>query len=300
MVNSEPNDGGNEGGHRSPLWVSAGVLWLPWAIVTTAVIVTYARLPTETLYHVGESGIEGGLSRALVLLNFPIALAALPVIGLAVDRLRESRLAIATAMTATVLCLIVFVPGIVDQGDLDWRAINLLPAIGVGLAVALGVVSGLFGDRVSVRRSALVGVVIVLVLSLPWLVAEWGFYLDGVPLLGWLFVTGTEFDGHAAVHLGHHHGMDGTLLLLSALPLIPLSRKVSGPVLRLAIQWYAGLQIAYGLANAIQDGWGEQLWKRGWVDWQVPSVLRPEPGLPWLVLLIATVIFSLLIVRPDR
>ena len=272
------------------------MLWLPWAIVTTAVIVTYARLPSEVLYHVSQSGIRGGLSRALILLNFPIALVALPVIGLSVDRLRESRLAVGTAIIAAILCLVVFVPGIVDQGDLDWRAVNLLPAVGVGLAVVLGIVSGLFGDRVPVRRSVLVGVVLALVLSLPWLVAEWGFHLDGVPLLGWLFLTGTEFDGHAAVHLGHHHGMDGTLLLLSALPLIPLSRQVGGPVLRLAIQCYAGLQIAYGLANAIQDGWGEQVWKRGWIDWQVPTVLNPEPSLPWLVILIATVAFSLLIV----
>jgi hypothetical protein len=102
------------------------------------------------------------------------------------------------------------------------------------------------------------------------------------------------------VHLGHHHGMDGTLLLLSALPLIPLSRRVSGSGLRLLIQCYAGLQIAYGLANAIQDGWGEQLWKRGWVDSQIPSVLQPEPSLPWLGILAAAAIVSLLITRQER
>jgi hypothetical protein len=282
------------------LTVSAAVLWLPWAIVTTAVIVTYARLTPEVLYHVSGSGLGGGFGRALVFLDFPIALVALPVVWLSVDRLRESRAAVGSAVVATVLCLVVVVPGVVDQDDLDWRPVNLLPALGVALAVALGIVSGLFRDHVPVRRRALVGVAIVLVLSIPWLVADWGFHLDGVPLLGWLFVTGVEFDGHAAVHLGHHHGMDGTLLLLSALPLIPLSRRVSGSGLRLLIQCYAGLQIAYGLANAIQDGWGEQLWKRGWVDSQIPSVLQPEPSLPWLGILAAAAIVSLLITRQER
>ena len=294
-----PNSAGSAVRRRPLLVVSAGVLWLPWVIVTTGVIVTYARLLPDVLYHVSGSGFTGGLSRALVLVNFPIALVALPVIGLAVDRLRESVLAVAVAIGATIRCLLVFVPGVVDQGDLDWRLVNLLPAIGVGLAVVLGVVSGLFHDRVPVYRAALAGVVIALVLSLPWLAADWGFHLDGVPVFGWPFLSGTMVDGHAAVHLGHHHGMDGTLLFLTALPLIPLSRQVSGAVLRLAIQCYAGLQIAYGLANAIQDEWGEQVWKRGWVDTQIPSLLRPEPDPSWFVILTAAAVFSFLIVRSN-
>ena len=282
--------------------VSAAVLWLPWAIVTAAVLATYSWVEPEELYHVSGSGISGGLSRALVLLNFPVALAALPVIGLAVDRLRESRIAVGTAIVATILCLVVVVPGVVDAGDLDWRPVNILPAIGVGLTIALGVASGLFRDRLPVRPAVFAVVVVALVLSLPWLVAEWGFYLDGIPLLGWLFLTGTEVDGHAAVHLGHHHGMDGTLLVLSALPLIPLSRRVTGRVLRVAIGCFAGLQIAYGLGNAVQDGWGEQVWKRGWVDDQMPSVLNPELSLPWLGILIAGALLAMLIVehRADK
>ena len=281
---------------RPSFVVSAAVLWLPWAIVTAAVLATYSWVEPEELYHVSGSGISGGLSRALVLLNFPVAVAALPVIGLAVDRLRKSRVAVGTAIVAAILCLVAVVPGVVDAGDLDWRPVNILPAIGVGLAVALGIASGLFGDRVPVRPAAVAFVVLALALSLPWLVAEWGFYLDGVPLLGRLFLTGAVVDGHAAVHLGHHHGMDGTLLLLSALPLIPLSRRVTSRVLGVAIGCFAGLQIAYGLANAVQDGWGEQVWKRGWVDDQMPSVLNPGLSLPWLGIVIAGALFSALIV----
>ena len=277
--------------------VSAAVLWLPWLIATAAVLVTYSWVATDDLYHVSDSGISGGLSRALVLLNFPIALAAVPIVGLAVDRLRHSRLAVATAITATALCLVVVVPGVVDESDLDWRPINVLPALGVLLAVVLGVVSGLFRERVPVRPAALALIAVVMFLSLPWLVAEWGFSLDGVPLLGWLFFTGTIVDGRAAVHLGHHHGMDGTLLLLSALPLVPLSRRVRERFLRLAVACFAGLQMSYGLANAVQDAWGEQIWKRGWVDSQIPSLLHPELSLWWLGIVLAGGLFAALIVR---
>ena len=40
--------------------------------------------------------------------------------------------------------------------------------------------------------------------------------------------------------------------------------------------------LAYGLGNAVQDGWNEQLWKRGSVDHHIESVLRPELSLGWL------------------
>jgi hypothetical protein len=280
--------------------VPAAVLWVPWLVVLVAVLVTYSRIAPEDLYHVSGSGISGGLSRVLVLLSFPIALAALPAIALSIDRLRASRLAVATAIVATILCLFVVVPGVVDEGDLDWRPVNIVPAIGVGLAVALAIASGLFRARVPVRPAALAVVVVVLFLSLPWLAAEWGFHLDGVPLLGWLFFTGTVVDGHAAVHLGHHHGMDGTLLFLSALPLIPLSRRVTARALRVAVGCFAGLQMAYGLANAVQDAWGEQVWKRGWVEARMPSVLHPDLSLWWLGILIGGAFFAVLIIRPWR
>jgi hypothetical protein len=293
-------DRASGGRGRRFLDVSAAVLWLPWLYVTVAVLVTYSWVAPRELYHVSGSGIGGGLSRALVLLNFPIALAALPIIGLSVDRLRTSRAAVVTAIVAAALCAVVAVPGVVDEGDLDWRPVNLVPATGVGLAVAVGVASGLFRDRIPVRPAALWLTAAVLFLSLPWLVAEWGSYLDGVPLLGWMFFTGTIVEGHAAVHLGHHHGMDGTLLLLSALPLIPLSRRVSGRFLRVAIGCFAGLQMSYGLANAVQDGWGEQIWKRGWVDSQMPSVLHPELNFWWLGIVLLGAGFAALIIGTHR
>lgn len=282
------------------LTVSAAVLWLPWAFELVAVLITYSWVAPEELYHVGGSGLGGGLSRALVLLNYPIALVALPVIGLSADRLRGNRAAVATAIGAALLCLVMVWPGVVDQDDLDGRPINIVPAVGVALAVVLGVRSGLFRDRVPVMRWAAAVIVAALLLSLPWLVAEWGRNLDGVPLLGWLFLTGTVVEGHAAVHLGHHHGMDGTLLFLAALPLIPLTRRVEVGWLRVAVGCYAGLQLAYGLANAIQDGYGEQIWKRGWVERQIPSLLHPEASVWWLGILALAAILAALILRQTR
>jgi hypothetical protein len=288
---------GRGGASRRFTEVSVAVLWLPWLVVTAGVLVTYSWVAPGDLYHVSGSGISGGLSRALVLLNFPIALAALPVIALSADRLRASRLAVATAIVAAALCLVVVAPGVVDEGDLDWRPVNILPAVGVALAVALGVRSGLFRDRIPVRPAAAGVTAVTLLLSLPWIVAEWGFYLDAVPVLGWLFFTGTFVDGSAAVHLGHHHGMDGTLLFLSALPLVPLSRRVSGPFLRGVVSGYTGLQLAYGLANAVQDGWGEQIWKRGWVDTQIPSLLHPDLSASWLGIALAGSLSTAIIAR---
>jgi hypothetical protein len=37
-----------------------------------------------------------------------------------------------------------------------------------------------------------------------------------------------------------------------------------------------------------QDYWNEQLVKRGWVDWAIPSALHPAPEPIWLVTLALT------------
>jgi di/tricarboxylate transporter len=45
-----------------------------------------------------------------VFLNFPVALAALPVVALAADRLRRRPLALGAAVVAAGLCAVVFCP----------------------------------------------------------------------------------------------------------------------------------------------------------------------------------------------
>src|SRR5581483_1092702 len=104
-------------------------VWLLVAVDLAVTTITYARLPARELYHVSGSGLEGGLSRALVEANFPAALIALAVL-LVVAPLLATRLRVAAAVAAA-LCLVTVVPGVVDVEDLDARPVNVLPALGV-------------------------------------------------------------------------------------------------------------------------------------------------------------------------
>ena len=171
----------------------------------------------------------------------------------------------------------------VDQGDLDARWINALPALGVALALGLTVRAVRREGASFVRRARgdplrLVLGVALLVLALPWLAAETGFYFPGDAFMG-EEIPPVRDEGLAAVHLGFHHGMGGVELAVSALL---LSRVPAGRALR----GYLSLMLAYGLANALQDGWNEQLWKRGSVDHHLESVLRPELSVGWLTILV--------------
>jgi hypothetical protein len=267
-------------------------LWAMFALVAVELVVTYSRVPPARLYAVSGSGIGAGFGRALVFLNFPVALAALPVIALAAERLRRG--GVVLAMLAAVLCSAVFWPGVVNQYDLDARPVNALAAAGVALAVALSFAAGLHRERVRLLAAPLA----LLLVAIPWLAADLGFHLDGVPVLRSIFLTGKVVGVRAAVHLGHHHGMDGVLLTLAALLLVPLVRRIQAPALRLLVGLYLGLQIAYGLANTAQDGWLEQVAKRGWTTHLIPSVLRPALTLPWLGIALAAAVFAALILRP--
>lgn len=195
------------------------------------------------------------------------------------------------------LCALVAVPGIVDQDDLDARWVNALPAAGVGLALALmlaalrrdgaAFVAGARGDRLRLVLGAA-----LLVPALPWVAAEAGFYFPGDVFMG-EEIPPVRDAGLAAVHVGFHHGTGGVLLAVTALA---LSRLPAGRALR----GYLSLLLAYGLANAIQDGWNEQLWKRGWVDLHIGSVLRPELNWEWSAIVAAAVAVYALWLRPSR
>ncbi len=278
-----------------------------FGLVAVAIVVTYARFDTHELYHVSEGGVSGGFGRALVFLDFPVALAALPMIALAADRLRRRPAVIAVAVAAG-LCAVVFWPGVVDQADLDAKPVNVLPAVGVGLALALTVAAGLLRARFRLHIGAAFLAALLLVLAVPWVAADLGFSLAGVPVLGSIWQTGElrhqpGVPGlHPAVHPGHHHGMDGVLLAVAALVLIPVARLVRSRALRVLAGAYLGLQLAYGLANAAQDAWLEQVVKRGWTRTEIPGVLHPSAGLAWLGIVLAACVFTAVVLRrePER
>ena len=198
--------------------------------------------------------------------------------------------------TAIALCSLVVVPGVFDENDLDARLVNALPALGVALALGL-TVAAVRRDGVAVVRHArgdglrLALGAVLLVLALPWLAAEWGFHFPGDVFYG-EEVPGERDPGIEAVHLGFHHGYGGVVLAATALV---LSRVPSGRNLRA----YLSLMLAYGLANALQDAWNEQLWKREWVDVSMPSVQRPDVTWGWLVIVLAAVVVYATWFRPE-
>ncbi len=286
---------------RQPLEVL--LVWAFFVLDAVAVLVTYSRLPAADLYHVSGSGLEGGLSRVLVLSNFPAALAAIAILLVLLDRLSRLRL---VAAAGILLCTPVFWPGVVDEAKLDARPVNAVAGVGVLVALALSASllprvawsSSVRGDRLRV----VVAVAAVFV-SLPWLAAEVGVFLDRVPLLGWLFETGRYRvrGAEAAVHHGHHHGLDGLLLLLTALLLSRVVPSVRGRGLRRLLGAYLALMAAYAVGNMANDFWTEQVWKRGWTSWQFPDLLQPTLSVGWgLIVLGAAALLAMSYESPRR
>jgi hypothetical protein len=278
---------------REPL-----VVWALFAGTAIATVVTYARLPSEELWNVSGSGFEGGLSRALVHLNFPVSLAAIAIVLVSTRRL--TRRAEPVAALAIVLCLVTAIPGVVRADDLDARWVNVLPALGVLLALGLtlaGLRPGGLGEPARLRRldaARLFLGVVLLVVSLPWLTALTGFYLDG-PYFSSTVVPEPGHPNLAAVHLGLHHGLDGALLAVTALVLSRVTGQLEPGPRRSWLAVYLSLMLVYGLANVVNDAWNEQLVKRGWVETKLPDVTVPEWNAGWAGVLVASAALSLVV-----
>jgi hypothetical protein len=279
------------------------VPWEVWAVLVllvldgAAVIATYSRFPATELYNVHHSGIAAGFGRELVALNFPFALIGIAFAGLAWPRLHGA-LRIA-GVAAIALCAVVYLA--VDQSNLDAKPLNAVPALGLALAVALVLVVGVSdarherGDRLRIALAA-----VLLFFSAPLIAAELGYFLDGVPFLGWFFETGrlTSQPGvaglHHAVHHGQHHGWEATMLSLTALAFSRLPRPR-------VLDAYLALMLAYGVGNLVNDDWLEQVVKRGWMSREVPSILTPAANWGWAAVLVGTVlIWRLWFRQPKR
>ena len=265
----------------------AAVRRLPWEIQGVLalivldgipVVATYARFPATELYHVHHTGtIAAGLGRELVALNFPFAVVGIALVGLAWPRL-QGKLRIA-GVVAIVLCAVVYFA--VDQANLDAKPLNAVPALGLALAVALVLAVGVAPVRQARGDTLRIALAAVLVFfCAPLVAAELGFFLDGVPFLGWFFETGRlatqpAVPGlHHAVHHGQHHGWQGTMLALTALAFSRLPRPR-------VLDAYLALMLAYGVGNLVNDDWLEQVVKRGWTSHELPSVLVPAANWGW-------------------
>jgi len=273
-------------------------VWALFAVVAVEILATYSRLPAAELYHVSSSGLSGGAGRLLVFLNFPLALVAIPIVVLLADSFPE-RNAKVVAAVGVVLSAAVFWPGIVKQSDLDARPVNAIAAAGVLVALSLTAVAvrRLGWPPRPVRQSGdrlrLIVALAALALALPWLGADLGLSFDGVPVMGTLYQSGElrsqpHVAGlHPAVHHGHHHGMDGVLLVFSALMLSRPLVSVGATWLRRAVGAYLALMLCYGIGNIANDFWLEQVVKRGWTKWEIPDVTTPKTSIAWGVILLA-------------
>ena len=241
--------------------------WAVWGAVTLAVLITYhagSTRPSSTTCH--TRGSQAGSAGHWCSSNFPVALVAVSRALLAVAAL-PSKAWLVGQDPAIGLCAMV--PFTVDQDELNARWINAFPALGVVLALCLTIAAarragGSFAPRRTGDPLRLVVAAVVVVLSLPWVAAEHGFHLPGDLFLGeepYLEEDGRRF---AAVHLGHHHGGDGAVLVLTALLLSRVRLRPGS--LRLVVTGYLGVMLAYGAVNLAQDLWHEQVVKRGWTD----------------------------------
>jgi hypothetical protein len=287
------------------------VVWLLFFLAATAVFVTYWRLPPSVLWKVHNSGFIGGAGRAFVFLSFSAAVAAVGILPVVVDRL-EDRRADLLGLSALILCATVALPGVQTESHLDPKWSNLPAVLGVALAFLLTVWASRNGRREFPRTSArgdaarLVVGGLSLFFAAPYIAAELGFFLDGVPVLGSIFITGAIRPepgagySHAAVHHGHHHGLDGFLLVATALLLSRLVGSIRRPVLRTLTAVYLALLLVYGLTNQVQDLWTEQIVKRGWTNWEIPNVLHPSLSAAWAAMIACGLVIYALFLRPRR
>jgi hypothetical protein len=276
--------------------VAVGLLF---AAILVATFTTYARVPADELYHVSDGGLRGGLGRALVELNFPDGLIAVPLALVALDVLR-ARWAAVTASLAIAMCLVTALPRVVDKADLDAKPVNAVPAVGVGLtiillAAALPRLRG-FAPRLPGDPARLVLAVALAVAASPYVFAELGLYAPD-PILADERTPGKDI---AAVHLGSHEGMDGTLLALGVLALSRLPPWFAGRRLAIVTSTALAVLLAYGVANLIQDDWLEQVVKRGWTAREIPSFVAPQLSVGWALVVAAAIAVEFLWFRRER
>jgi len=300
----------NGPGIREALWG-----WAIWGVVAGTVFVTYARLPARDFYNVTGTGVWSGAARLLVLTGWPVSLAALALLAVACDRLlaaeldRDARRAvIGVAIVAAVLCATIAFPGVIKQSDLDAKPVNLLAGAGVLMALGLTLYAwrrtgaGPPAERTRGDRIALWAAVVYALAALPWIFANLGFYVGDIPGLHALFMSKKILPepGHPtlrAVHLGNHEGLDGWLLAVTALILRPCLARMRATRLRSILAGYLALLLCYGVMVSANDGWNEQLVKRGWTSHGLPSVLSPALDYGTAILLVAAVIVYLVAFR---
>ena len=298
------------------------LLWAGLLAYTLLVFVTYARVDPSELYHVHGSGLSGGLSRAALMLCLPLALVGVVSALFFLDRALSFRpLSLVgrwhrrAVFAAVIVAFILgwWAPFTVDQDDLTVGASNITGALAVGamlalLAVPLPARTALARVRAGAARpmrsrarvALTLAVLLMLLVSLPWVAADFGFYLSDAPLLGRIFVAERLVQGETAVHPGHHHGMDGVLLVLSFLVMLPLTARLAHTGVRALARFLACLGVTYGSYNVLQDFWHEQVWKRSADGFDFANRLYPSLSAEWGAMVLFAALLFVLLSRASR
>ena len=286
---------------RSPTRVRPGLpealaLWALYAAELAAIYRTHARLPAPPGSTV-PPGPAAGVRQAAIFLAHPCALAALPLGTVALARLSAGTIGRAPAQTAAIAGGAAALTLPLTRGRVPPLARALAAATGSALGLTLAAIrSAGIGEAAPRQQGDGARLVIgigVLGLALPWLLADVGVYVGDLPLLGKVYLSRQRLPPGArgpAVHLGHHHGMDGALLAWTGLA---LSRQLGGvrPPIREPLSLILAFLLVYGLARTAEDFWYEQVVKRGWTGRRLPRLVvagRPTGRGAWALLGAAT------------
>ncbi|MDX6535427.1 MAG: hypothetical protein QOF68_3171 [Gaiellales bacterium] len=261
-----------------------------YAAVAVATATTYWRLAPGRTYHFSDTGPSGAGSRLVSYANFPVAIGAIAMVGAAARG--------PLAIVAIALCAVVAVPGVVSQDDLTAQWWNVPALVGVALAVWLTWWAPRPHRRPPLGRLRIGLIALLLVWAVPWIIAAVGLYAEDVPLMGDLIQSREPTPGQpglASVHLGLHEGLFGAQLAITALVLSASARRL--PV---ALSLLLALMLCYGVMIWAQDGWNEQVIKRGWTDTGVPSVLTPRLTIAWAAVIVAAAAVHVLWFRREH
>ena len=181
---------------------------------------------------------------------------------------------------APAIGLCATIPWFNEQKNLDAHWGNAIPALGVVIAAVLtAAATRRAGPSLASRRpwdtARVIIVAVVLLISLPWLSAELGFHFPGDVFMGEEIIPEKDGTLIAAVHLGHHHGEDGALLLITALLLSRVFVETRG--LRIAITSYLGLMLVVRRGQ-LRPGRVERAIREAWLDGREDSVGDPALG----------------------
>ena len=156
-----------------------------------------------------------------------------------------------------------------------------MPAIGVGLALALTLLARdiRFGARPArrccadrpLRRCSSS-------LCAPWIAAELRLYLDGVPVLGWLFRD--RGDRLVPGQRAASGGAPRTSITASRdwCSWVPRSSALSR-ITQTGSPLFLALMVAYGIGNIAERRLARQIAERGWTSWTIRR--RSSRGLTW-------------------